>query len=628
MRDDQRGAPGQDGAQCLLHEPLARDVEQRGGLVEHQHRRGGEEGAREGDELPLAGGQPPAALADLRVVAVRQRGDELVCADGRGRRLHAGPRGAGLPELDVVRDGAAEQEILLGDHDDPGAQALLGQLPEVNAVEQDAALHRIVEAGEQPRDGRLPGAGGADEGSSLAGRDAQVEPGQHRRAAVAEPDRFEGDRPPAAPAGPRRQRRRLGRLGHLRLLVQYAGDLLQGRRGRLEGVVELRQVLQRVEETLQVEQERDEHADLHAAVDDPEPAVEQHRADGEVADQGDARRVDGEQPRGPQAGRRVALVQLAEDLLVPLLPAECLDRLNAAERFHELHDDEGDRVPGAPVGERRLAPEPGSQPDQRHEPGQHDQAELPVQQQHPGADQQQRAHGRDQRVQSLVEEIGDRVDVGDLPGDDAPRGVALMEGNRQPLEVGEEPAAELQHHRPAEAAHRGDERAGGDRLGQHRDGKRADDDHHRRQVMVAGELRYPVDADAHQPRPGQRSQVGDQDQYQDPGHAAVIRPEQVLEQAPASQPQQRRQARADVVDILGRDAAPGFDGRLGGGGPGAGVMPGGWPGLGGWLAHRCAPVRPCPAASPGSASPGPASSRSAWPVPGSTGSGAALIRSR
>src|ERR1022692_2381119 len=55
VRDDQRGAPGQDGAQGLLHEPLARDVEQRGGLVEYQHRRGGEEGAGEGDELPLAG---------------------------------------------------------------------------------------------------------------------------------------------------------------------------------------------------------------------------------------------------------------------------------------------------------------------------------------------------------------------------------------------------------------------------------------------------------------------------------------------------------------------------------------------------------------------------------------------
>ncbi len=111
-----------------------------------------------------------------------------------------------------------------------------------------------------------------------------------------------------------------------------------------------------------------------------------------------------------------------------------------------------------------------------------------------------------------------------------------MEGNREPLEMREEPTAKLEHDRPAEAAHRGDERAGGDRLGQHRDGKEADDDHHRRQIVAAGELRYPVDADSHQPRPRQRPQVRDQDQHQDPGHAGAVRPEQVLEQPPAPQP--------------------------------------------------------------------------------------------
>ena len=74
------------------------------------------------------------------------------------------------------------------------------------------------------------------------------------------------------------QRHGLRRLRDAGLLLEHAGELLQGGRGRLEGVVELRDLLHRLEELAQVEQERGEHADGDLAVEGEVAAVEQHDA--------------------------------------------------------------------------------------------------------------------------------------------------------------------------------------------------------------------------------------------------------------------------------------------------------------------------------------------------------------
>ena len=222
------------------------------------------------------------------------------------------------------------------------------------------------------------------------------------------------------PLRPWRQGHRVGRLGHRRGLVQHAGDLLQRGGGGLERVVELGQVLQRVEEPAQVQQERGQYPDLDVAVDHPQPAVAQHDPGSDVADQGDPRCVHRQDPGRTKAGRRVVPVEAAEDLLVALFPAERLDRADTAESLHEVDDDLGDRFPGLPVGDRGLAPEPHRQPGQRDEPGQHHQRERPVQQQHPGSHQDQRERRGDQGVQAVVEQVGDGIDVRHLPGDDPP----------------------------------------------------------------------------------------------------------------------------------------------------------------------------------------------------------------
>ena len=117
VRDDERRPSREEPAQAALDAPLGADVDRRGRFVEDEDPRIGEQRARERDELALAEREPEAALADLRVVPVRQLGDERVRADGRRRRLDLRTRGVGPSERDVVGDRAREQEALL--RDDP-----------------------------------------------------------------------------------------------------------------------------------------------------------------------------------------------------------------------------------------------------------------------------------------------------------------------------------------------------------------------------------------------------------------------------------------------------------------------------------------------------------------------------
>ena len=58
VRDDERRPAGEQAPQGLLDPPLGADVHRRGGLVEDEDARGGEERAGERDELPLAEREP------------------------------------------------------------------------------------------------------------------------------------------------------------------------------------------------------------------------------------------------------------------------------------------------------------------------------------------------------------------------------------------------------------------------------------------------------------------------------------------------------------------------------------------------------------------------------------------
>src|SRR5690349_13311177 len=78
MRDHERAAVARKPVELLLDCPLGVRVQRGRRLVEDQDRRVFENRACDGDALSLAAGQHDAALADDRLVLLRQRGDETV----------------------------------------------------------------------------------------------------------------------------------------------------------------------------------------------------------------------------------------------------------------------------------------------------------------------------------------------------------------------------------------------------------------------------------------------------------------------------------------------------------------------------------------------------------------------
>ena len=100
----------------------------------------------------------------------------------------------------------------------PRRSSARGQVAQIDAVEQHPALGGVVEAGQQLGERGLAGAGRADHGDGLPGRERQVEAGQHLAAgAVGEADAVEDDLAARAAGRDGRQlprvRRARGRTG-------------------------------------------------------------------------------------------------------------------------------------------------------------------------------------------------------------------------------------------------------------------------------------------------------------------------------------------------------------------------------------------------------------------------------
>src|SRR5438270_2970703 len=146
-----------------LDQLLALGVEIARRLVEDEDLRRRENSAGDRESLLLATGELHAALPDVRLIAVRQLGDELVRVRAAGGIFDVGVRGVVPSVGDVVANGAVEEEdVLLHD----GEQIAIGTQPKVTnvgAVEEDAAARGIVESGDEVGDGRLPRSAAAHE---------------------------------------------------------------------------------------------------------------------------------------------------------------------------------------------------------------------------------------------------------------------------------------------------------------------------------------------------------------------------------------------------------------------------------------------------------------------------------
>ena len=182
------------------------------------------ERTRDRDPLALAAGERDPALADHGLVALRQLGDELVrlrSARGRLDRLDRRVREA---EGDVVAHGGREEERVLRDDADLAPQRAPADAANVDAVDEDAAGGRVVEARHEGGERRLAGARMADQRDRATGREVELDLLEHRPLRfVAERDALEADG-----TGPGRKRLRARPVGDLLRLVEDLEDALAG----------------------------------------------------------------------------------------------------------------------------------------------------------------------------------------------------------------------------------------------------------------------------------------------------------------------------------------------------------------------------------------------------------------
>ena len=233
---------------------------------------------------------------------------------------------------DVPRDGVGEEEAVVGDEGDLVAQRGEVDLADVGAVDQHAALARVVQPRQQPDQAGLARGGRPDQGDGPPGLHLEVDPGQRGLApVVAQGHALHRD--PAAAGG---QRRGAGRAGHLGLAVEDLEHPVAGGDRALGHAQRHAEPADRAGEQQQVDVEGGEVAEAEAAVDHLVAADQQHDRQPDVREEAHQRRVE-----GLQLGRDHALLEDPVDRA-----AEAVHHVPLArERLHD--PDPGDALLGA-----------------------------------------------------------------------------------------------------------------------------------------------------------------------------------------------------------------------------------------------------------------------------------------
>src|SRR5665213_1318359 len=163
MGDDKRCAVLHEIAEAALDESLGLGIEGAGGLVEDEDAGVGENGARDGNALPLSSGELDAALADNGVVLVGEPLGELVDARDAAGLHEQGFAGMWTAEEDVLADGAVEEKRFLEDDAELSAKAAEADCAEVHSIDTNLSTDGSMEAAQEGDDGRLAGARRADQ---------------------------------------------------------------------------------------------------------------------------------------------------------------------------------------------------------------------------------------------------------------------------------------------------------------------------------------------------------------------------------------------------------------------------------------------------------------------------------
>ena len=242
----QRGAAAHEVVEGLLHQVLTLGVECRGGLVENEN--GGilEYGAGNAQALPLSAREVGAAVAYVGVKSLLGGHDEVVGVGNLGSVHYLLVGSTVDAEGDVVVDGVVEENGLLVHIAHEGTQVVLGELPDVGAVDHDRALLHVVEAWQQVGQRCLAAAALSHQGHGLAARYVEVDAVDHPLLAVAESHALVLDALPHLGEG----HGVLG-VGEVVLGLEYHVDALHRGQAALYRVAGLGEILGRIDDAVE-----------------------------------------------------------------------------------------------------------------------------------------------------------------------------------------------------------------------------------------------------------------------------------------------------------------------------------------------------------------------------------------
>ena len=409
-------------------------VERRRGLIQHQHGGIAQQGAGQRQPLPLAGREPPAALAQQRVVALRHVGDHIVDMGGAGR----GGDGlvASLPfHGDVLADAAIEEECLLEDDAELRVQGVLGDGAEVVAVDGDRALAGVPQAEQHGEQGALTRSIPTNEGHRLPRHDGQADVAKRELRVARILEAHVGE---AYLAGEPRQRHGTGRIEHRGGFPQDRGDAAH-RPARREPVRQAEgDALQRRAQDAHRPQERGERANRECVLGDQQHANAAHQE----LDQG---HPGVEQPSN-QADKQPD-PDAAGGQSVQFGPHAGQEGVSQPENFHDEVASDGVLYGGGygRITQRVARAGPAGQAadhaNQRHHEGQRhhdDTGKAPLQENEQHADGQQLHAGADNRREGPAERPLDRRAVAGDASEEIARRRALVELGTQALDLAEQ----------------------------------------------------------------------------------------------------------------------------------------------------------------------------------------------
>ena len=402
--------------------------------------------------------------------------------------LHGGVLHA---EGDVVVEGVVEEDGLLVDVADEGAQAWDGDVLHVLAVDEQGAFADVVVARHEVHQRGLARAGLSHQGDSLALGHGEVDVLQHGASLqVAEADVAE-----LYPAFEVLQRQGIGRVLDGVLRLQDHVDAVHAGQAQGDVVEGLGEFLQRVDDAVEDNHVEDERGGVHRGVvraQDQRAAEPQHDDDDARAQKlahGVGRALADDHV---VHGLAVVVIGLGEAERHLLLGQEGLDDAQAAQRFVQLRHDVAPLCLGGGRLPFQLAADHAHHPSGEGQDNDDEQRHLPADGEQGGEIDDEGDGVAQQHVDGAGQGVLHGGDVGAHAGDDVALALFGEEAQRQAQHLVVDLDADVAHDARAQGDHHGGRGEVAGRLQQgHQDERHAQHDQRQEGAVLADELVDP-----------------------------------------------------------------------------------------------------------------------------------------